>query len=254
MSKQSLIDKFLAVLAEEEKEAVTAEATPLKEAERLESLARAREAGRNIREQQRKARQQMTINYIAQNGPAAAGVISKALNIPKSTMQKVLVSLRETGELVRSGEYFETVYMLGTGTPAPVKAVAPKPRKSTKSEQMAQYNEAILAYVSKHDGQRYTIYSMAKDLDIEAGKVYYAVDNLVRRGLLARGFNRGTEVDEPITESEVAAAEVAVVTTGENKEADPLYQKIEFLVWDYVKNTRSTDVLAFLTYLETKCK
>lgn len=241
MSKQSLIDRFLAVLAEEEKAEDTVP-VPAKHQQPKSQKARNK-------------KKQAIVDYVSVHQNVKSGPIRTKLKIAQSTAGKLLAELVEEGALVKDNGGANTTYRTPMGA-VPTKDVAPVAKKRTigqpTTEESAQTADAILEYASKNMGKRYSVHRMGQDLQIANGNVYYYVNQLTKRGLLPKGFNQGTELLVPA--SNQVTAEAAPVLATVDKPKDELLQKIDFLVWDYVKATRSTDVLGFLTYLETKCK
>jgi hypothetical protein len=229
--KKDLVNKLLTFLAEAEAEEAKEEAKPRKRAGWPKGKSR---TGQMEAASENKMR---VYEYIKKSGAVIARDISVDVfgKHPEST-----VPFHYLDALVREGL---------------VRRTATRPRQYSVVEgaevREGEEAEKILQFVSSNIGKSYSVYRMGKELGIPTGTIYYQVKQLSKRGLLPDNFNVGTE---PITsEAEESTVEDVVAPTESQQPAD-LFTKVEFLAWTFVKETRTTDLLAFLTWLESKNK
>lgn len=113
------------------------------------------------------------------------------------------------------------------------KAVAHKPASKTPR------STAILAYIHDNKGKRFSYGDISKATGIPYGSIFAEVGKLKLKGVIDDSFNTGGEQSEPVNSPKKSSSNVSI-------------DAIEFLIWNYVKETRSTDILGFLTWLEKR--
>lgn len=118
--------------------------------------------------------------------------------------------------------------------------------------------DVILEFASKHNGENYSVSRIAEFMGLSTSYTYSAVYDLQHRGLLDKKFNQGTnpfttekmELDPPI-QAEAPQKALKAVTAPKK---DEFAQQTELLVFTFVKETRSTDLFEYLTWIEKRSK
>lgn len=181
-------------------------------------------------EQKRKNHKQKMLDYITKNGSATMDELLKVTQCSLSNSKRYLKMLIDEG-LVHSNRQRPVLYLSGKGD-----------SQGYKTSQ--EVSEAVLEYVSAHMGEKYSAHKIADDLGLPYSSVYKELKSLIKRKLVPEGFNKPVEAAPRTSKEEVA----------EQPQVDPLFAQIEFLTWTYVRETRSTDLLQFLTWLEHRSK
>lgn len=188
-------------------------------------------------------KRQAILDYLAENGSANSYDINTVIGVKKGST----ASLYYLGDLVKEDK---------------IEFINTRPRtyslKGTGTAVLEKWASDVLEFASKNVNKRFSVYGMADILNIPRGSIYRAVNALQKRNLLAKDFNMGSEPLESATETAPVEATVELKAGEEPTETKPktdeLFVKVEFLVWLYVKETRDTDLLHFLTWLENRSK
>jgi len=109
--------------------------------------------------------------------------------------------------------------------------------------------ERILQYVNDHIDVQYTNNQMADELGISRGSITYEVNKLLKRGLIPTDHRNGATQEEPTT-PEPTKETLTPAKTATNEAT--LNDIVETLIWEYIKATRNTDLLLFLSWLDNK--
>lgn len=179
------------------------------------------------------------------NGNKNVNQVAKYCNVSVSTTNKVLFRLRKAGRIQASSGGIKQPYNYSLNGEAVTKKVTMGKRTYANAEEIALITDAILDFIARHDGESYSVRSIQTNLGLKENVADRYVRQWIRKGLLDKNFNQGKNKFKPETEDTPIQKETKPQTNFEN---------IEFLVWNYVKETRSTDILAFITWLEAKNK
>lgn len=107
------------------------------------------------------------------------------------------------------------------------------------------FGDRVLQYISDNYGKTYSRTKMAEDLGTTLPQLSTKLKEYIKRGLVDRDFNYGD-----LATSKTPSQSAVQPKKGSNEAT--FNDVVETLIWEYVKATRSTDLLAFLTWLETK--
>lgn len=226
---KEMVEKFLKALAMVEAEGTSpekAEPKPVKNGKSAEAI---------------RAKNNKIIEYLKSEGGATIEDIQKHIGYSKANTTLSLSKLVKKGTL----EYTRTsprVYSI----------------KGFGESNGDKWSGKVIDYVTANMGKRYSLQRMGRDLGMPDGVVYGVAHRLEKRGLIPHGFNLGSVEEAPVPQETAPKAEEkpSTETTSDDKpeapQGDSLLQQIEFLIWTYVRENRDTDVLKFLTWLETK--
>lgn len=161
----------------------------------------------------------------------------------RPTVQRVLADMAKAGEVSCDSRKKPYSYTKASTTPVPKKPQAKRAYKPSEESM-----EQILDFVTKNEGKRYSFGQMAEVLDIPRGSIYQLVYKLQKQNLLGKDFNLGNEIYREEKEEVVEATPVA------EKAKAPVsdHSSIEFLIWQFIKETRSVDLLQFLEWLDKR--
>lgn len=134
-------------------------------------------------------------------------------------------------------------------------------RPPLSEEAIASRTEAILQYASDNAAEGFTIGKMAEDLKLTYNIAYSFVNDLKKRKMLDKDFNKGGFSTPKTSQKEVVAKvkpakKIEVVQDDlvpkELTQVDPFVTQTEMLIFTFVKETRSTDLFEYLTWLEQR--
>lgn len=129
---------------------------------------------------------------------------------------------------------------------------------SVTEDERARRADAILQYASDHAGEAFSVASMTEFTGIDVGSIYREVFLLQKRGLLAKNFNQGTFIVPKTSQKEVVAkaktkkTPKATSEVTEIKTPDAFVTQTEMLVFTFIREKRSTDLIEYLTWLEQR--
>lgn len=196
----------------------------------------------------KKVREQQIVDYIHSMPKGATRIqVSKRFNISRPTADRYLHNLKVNNTLTSTKDAGRKAYKYFVTQD--ISAVPIKDEEVSTSER-------ILQFVSDHYGEDYPLTYMAEMLNLAYNTMYVNLVRLKKRGLVPDKFN-GLSKFANITITEVPAE--PVVETVETPVDDPMEQTserssmlsdIEYLILQFIKDRRSTDVLEFLDYLE----
>lgn len=157
--------------------------------------------------------------------------------VSENTIRNYLAPLEKEGYVRHTNSYPRRYYV------ATAENGAETITKENELEAQGERNNKILQFISDHDGERYTYRDIAAGTGIPAGSVHYYMKGLIGRGLVPKDWGVGPRVEPP---------KPAVETPKKEANEATFTDIVETLIWEYVKTTRKTDLLAFLTWLEAK--
>lgn len=181
------------------------------------------------------------INIAKQHGHVSTALLVKYLGMGKGRAMMYLQGMSENGSLVKIGPK-PYKYYIGENIEEEIPTTDP----ANFSEIKYKWDDKVLEYLRNHNGVLLKRSSISKALGMKGGVIYTVIANMQKRGLLDENLNilgESKQTDDRPKE---------VVTEGKTK--DPLADQIEFLIWTFIRETRNTDVLQFLTWLESKSK
>lgn len=184
--------------------------------------------------------------YIQEKGSVTTNDIRDHFNITKTPAYYHLTNLVKDGKITAVKDTTRPGNPV-TYVARPGKVEAPKKRRTYRDN--GNLSERILQYVSDHINEYYTQTTMAHDLDCDVTQLNRIVKDFIRRGIVVKDFNKGS--NKSTAKSMPTDAEPASPKSAN----ESLYLvATETLIWEFVKETRSTDLFGFLTWLENKSK
>jgi len=180
-------------------------------------------------------------DYIENNPKSTIVDIVAGMGAPDDNIDRALKLLLESERVTKTKTrplYFSVV------------SVTPTPTEEDMETEAVRRSDAILQYASDHVNTAFSMKELAEATDIPVGSIYQEVYRLQKRKLLDKKFNKG---NESTSEPEAPQKPLETVTEPSTEpKSTTLSDQIEFLVWNFVRETRSTDVLAFLSWIEAK--
>jgi DNA-binding MarR family transcriptional regulator len=199
-----------------------------------------------------------------QNKHITYQTIGSAIGYTGTTVGIAINDLKRKGNIIVSGKKLktykvvnETIGKRGTRKPL-VKTVASK--SSVKDEPTLEITAAqrrVLSFIRGHQHQTYTLDQIGRATGVSPSYVSKTVAELQLAGIVqksgatADGIKYMIMSDKRVTERPKLKSvdpEHCVETGNEGQ----LVGVIDSLVWDYVRETRSTNILGFLTWLEDR--
>lgn len=198
-------------------------------------------------------RQADVLTFIQTHGQVTLGEIHEHMGGARSNIFNYLKRLRAVGKVVRVNGSNPVRYSSDASV---------NENSNTKiNRTYSDHAEAILEFVSKHVGERYYANDMFKTLGIPKGSGAVVVADLKKRGLLDKDFNLGSNpfvTGEPVSDALQVGEPQDLAEPNPGIPAapikDPLFIQIDFLAWTYIKQTRNTDLVAFLNWIEERSK
>lgn len=170
------------------------------------------------------------LEYIRNNPGSTADDVSRGLKISQGKFYYVVKLLKKDNSVVVIGSYIKRYYLAGTVDMQEVQ------------DQQESASDRILQFVSDNVDKSYSIRDMSNDLKIPLSTVQRYVASMKKRKLIPENFKDGSEPLHPSKAPKKPAAPVVKTPA----------KAIGSLIWEFVRETRSTDVLQFLTWLENK--
>lgn len=190
--------------------------------------------------------------YVDKHGSITVGEVREVIGATGSGSHLYLQRLIEDGLLVSEGlPRYNRFFRPGTVLEEVEGSRVSQSQTKVENDNRFVWGEKVLQYVSDHMGETYSIGKMGRDLGMAPGVIYSTVRALDKRHLLPHNFNIGTTPLEAQVE-EVKTEEPQVVE--EAPASDDFTTQVECLIWKFVRETRSTDVLLFVTWLEQRNK
>jgi len=171
--------------------------------------------------------------------------IADDMKISTAQASRIIADLIANKEVIRHGGKNHYSY---TVTTPEVRTRAPRQRKS-------EVKEKVLNYLTRNQEKFITQEEVARGSGVTQPQVSRALRDLVKEGIIVKSepAHLGTRYqvnDSP--NAHLQTDEESRVSNSEEQQRlnQELYQAINSLVWQFIRQTRSTDVLAFLTWLE----
>lgn len=194
--------------------------------------------------------------------------IAEGTDMSNGHAHMLLKSLTASGHIKRIGKRGSYRYVVKRMRVNGKRKVATKPTTPKRVEQTAKRVETkrggkvydrVLAYITNHQGQFISYSEMAEALKVSDAAVGVAVLRLVRDGTVVRSLpvpQQGTkyELVEPVSKAEAPVVPQSPEPHDENLNNGRLTGVVESLIWEFLRATRSTDLLMFLTWLEQRNK
>lgn len=172
--------------------------------------------------------------YIEKNPGTTSIKIADHFNAQRKTIWVHLSTLRREGKIERGEERKDGAILWYVTNTAPTPELP---------------SERILQYVSDRMGDNYTMNDMARDLDIPLGSIHHHINQLIKRKLLVRGFNRTLEdIAKSSKVPTVSSSTKMAVVTKTNEEN--IAAVVDVLAWKYLKETDDPTLIGFVNWLD----
>lgn len=201
------------------------------------------------------------------------GDVAKALGYRnQSSVNRLLRILREKKAITRKGKRGSFIYTVKRTSVRRQRKARTSKAGTTRVKKVEQVEAPklnkgqarMLRFISQHQYKFMSQSEIGRSLGISQGSVWRHIKSLVALGLIERSGEtvEGTKyrvVGETATARTAdgvqtqAAAPADTGSSGSSNEKAFL-NAVDELIWEFVRSTRSTDLLLFLTWLERKVK
>jgi len=139
------------------------------------------------------------------------------------------------------------------------------PEVGSKTPKLRENARKVFDFISRHPGQLFTNAEIGQRINMAGPTVNYQIKTLHKQRLIeVSGFKPGEGTayriaGESATPEEAGSpnshskAERPTIDLG-TKNNEQFVNVVESLIWEYIRATRTTDLLKFLTWLERKVK
>lgn len=181
--------------------------------------------------------------------------IAEAVGTTQSQVSRLMSKLISNGTITRQGTLQHYTYTVNGNLPK--EPVTQVPEEQPTSPQTSA-KDRILSFLRSHEDRLITQAEIARGSGTAQSKVSKLIQELEAEGRVVRSaptyegtrywVAQSPNLDEPVTENPSGSNEPNTPVLGEAQ----LLSVINELVWAFVRSTRTTDVLAFLTWLESQ--
>lgn len=210
---------------------------------------------------------QRVVDYlIARNGKETQHIkMAKAMKFSEPYITTILNELMRSGTIKRTGKRghyrYEVVRKRVNSkrvTNTAVKKVkTSKPLQTKMPEvQKREYGTAtarVLAFIAKHEDEAMSQNELARGSGTARSRIWKIVQELEKDKAIVRSLPTRDGTRYWLTSSIETGIELAEPSKGEakaNSTQESLYEVIDHLVWEFMKECKQTDILIFLEWLK----
>lgn len=168
--------------------------------------------------------------------------IAEDMRVSDAQASRLVTYLITNGEITRQGKFKHYTYTINA---------VPQPKVRLNRQRRSGAKERLINYLTVHQGELITQSDIATAVGITQPQTSSIIKELEAEGTIVKSTptHAGTLYqvnDSPNAHLEDSENRVSPDADGERQ----MYEAINGLVWQFVRETRVTDVLAFLTWLE----